>query len=192
MDKLVDFLFETGMLAKTPRSGFNFLGSGKQSVAEHINRTTYIGFILAELAGDVEVSKVIEMCIFHDLAETRVSDLNYVHQKYTERHEHRAIDDLTSTLPFGEKIKGILDEYEKRKSRESLLAKDADNIEFLMSLKEQKDTGNERASTWIPPLMGRFKTKEGRELAEKIIHADSDRWWFGDKDDSWWVNRNAS
>jgi putative hydrolase of HD superfamily len=33
LEKIVDFLFEVGMLAKTPRSGFFFLGSGEQSVA---------------------------------------------------------------------------------------------------------------------------------------------------------------
>ena len=27
---IANFLFEAGMLAKTPRSGFHFLGSGKQ------------------------------------------------------------------------------------------------------------------------------------------------------------------
>ena len=34
------------------------------------------------------------MCLLHDLAEARVSDLNYVHQKYTERkEENRSGDD---------------------------------------------------------------------------------------------------
>ena len=26
----------------------------------------------------------------------------------------------------------------------------------------------------------------------KILEIDSDHWWFGDKDDSWWVNRNKN
>ena len=30
----------------------------------------------------IDSAKILEMCLFHDLAETRVSDLNYVHQKY--------------------------------------------------------------------------------------------------------------
>ena len=36
--KIVKFLFEVGILSKTPRSGFHFLGTGEQTVAEHINR----------------------------------------------------------------------------------------------------------------------------------------------------------
>ncbi len=189
IDKVVDFLFETGMLARTPRSGFHFLGSGEQSVAEHINRTSYIGYCLAQLAGDVDVGLVVQMCLFHDVSESRISDLNYVHQKYTERLEDKAHEDLTSPLPFGDKLKSLIDDYEKRESKEAILAKDADNIEFLLSLKEQLDTGNQRAATWIPSLLKRLKTDEAKNLAEKIVEIDSDRWWFGDKENDWWVNR---
>lgn len=190
-NKIVDFLFETGMLAKTPRSGFFFLGSGKQSVAEHSNRTTYIGYVLAEMIDGADVSKVIQMCMFHDIAEARVSDLNYVHQKYTKRYEAEAVKDLTDPLPFGAKIKDIIHEYEERKSIEAIIAKDADNLEFLLSLKEQKDIGNTRADSWISLLLKRFKTEEAKDLAEKITKRDSDRWWFDNEEDEWWVSRNG-
>mgnify|MGYP001578814301 FL=1 len=190
LEKIANFLFETGMLAKTPRSGFFFLGSGEQSVAEHLNRATYIGYSLAQLAGDVDVGKVVQMCMFHDISEARISDLNYVHQKYTERLEEKAHEDLVASLPFGGEVKKLIDEYEERKTKEAKLTKDADNLEFLLSLKEQVDIGNERARTWIPPLMGRFLTDEARQLAEVIIDTDSDGWWFGDKNDEWWTHRN--
>ena len=190
LEKIANFLFETGMLAKTPRSGFFFLGSGEQSVAEHLNRATYIGYSLAQLAGDVDVGKVVQMCMFHDISEARISDLNYVHQKYTERLEEKAHEDLVASLPFGGEVKKLIDEYEKRETKEAKLTKDADNLEFLLSLKEQVDIGNERARTWIPPLMGRFLTDEARQLAEVIIDTDSDGWWFGDKNDEWWTHRN--
>lgn len=191
-EKIVDFLFETGMLAKTPRSGFFFLGSGEQSVAEHTNRVCFIGFALANISGKVDVSKVLEMCLFHDLAEARVSDLNYVHQKYNKKDEESAIKDLTSELPFGGKIDKILHEYEIRESYESKLAKDADNLEFILSLKEQIDIGNERAESWIESAVKRLKTKEAQDLVKTIIKTDSDRWWYGDKKDSWWIDRNKN
>ena len=190
LDKVADFLFEVGILARTPRSGFFFLGSGEQGVAEHINRVCYVGYCLAEMAGDVDTGKVVQLCLFHDISESRISDLNYVHQKYTERFEDKAHEDLTAALPFGKGIKVLIDEYEERESKESILAKDADNVELLLSLKEQLDIGNERVKTWLPAVMGRIKTNEGNMLAEKIIETDSDNWWFNDKDNSWWVNRN--
>jgi len=186
---VTDFLFETGMLAKTPRSGFFFLGSGEQSVAEHTNRVCYIGITLAHMIGNVDTAKILEMCLLHDLAEARVSDLNYIHQKYNERNEKKAVNDLTSEIFFGKNIKDTLEEYEDRKSIEAKIAKDADNLEFMMSLKEQVDIGNSRASTWIGNIVKRLKTEAAKALAEQILIIDSDRWWFGDKEDEWWVDR---
>lgn len=191
-NKIADFLFEVGMLAKTPRSGFFFLGSGQQSVSEHTTRTIYIGYTLSKLVKNenIDINKVIKMCIFHDLSEARISDLNYVHQKYTEKKEHEAIKDLTNALPFGQEIAAIVSEYEKRETLEAKIAKDADNLEFLISLKEQMDIGNIRAASWLPAIKKRLFTVSAQEVAEAITNRDSDQWWFGDKNDQWWINRN--
>ena len=188
---LANFLFEIGILSKTPRSGFYFLGSGQQSVAEHINRTVYAGFVLASMNGKVDALKVLKMCLFHDLAEARTSDLNYVHQKYAESDEVSAIKDLTDTLSFGGDVLEILNEFKERKSPESILAKDADNIEWILSLREEEDTGNKRAATWIPSAVKRLKTPEAKSLVKSILATKSDEWWFSNKDDDWWVNRTA-
>ena len=190
VDSIVDFLFEVGILAKTPRSWSSFLGSGQQSVAEHINRVVYIGFCLGYMNGKADVGKIVQMCQFHDVSEARISDLNYVHQKYIERFEDKAEKDLSDSLPFGNKIQELLKEYHDKKTIESILAKDADNIELLLTLKEQIDSGNERAKTWVKSIIERLKTPEGKSLANKIIVTDSDHWWFSDKDDKWWITRN--
>lgn len=191
IDSITDFLFEVGMLAKTPRSFYYFLGNGQQSVAEHINRTVYIGYILTSMTAEkVDMAKILKMCLFHDLAETRVSDLNYVHQKYNDRLEEKAIEDITRTIPFGQDIKGTVEEYEKKESLEAKIVKDADILEFILSLKEQVDIGSQKAASWLPNVLKRLKTDDAKKLADKIINSDSDHWWFGDKNDSWWVNRN--
>lgn len=186
---IVNFLFEVGMLAKTPRSGFYFLGSGEQSVAEHVHRVTYTGFVLAALEKGVDMEKVLKMCLFHDLAEARISDLNYVHQKYTTRYDKKATEDLAKTLPFGDELEEIIEEYEARKTKESIIAKDADNLEWIMSLKEQFDTGNSRAKSWLPSAVKRLKTASAKALAKQILVTNSDEWWFSDKNDEWWVSR---
>lgn len=190
--KITDFLFEAGILSKTPRSGFHFLGSGKQSVAEHINRTTYVGYALAKMNGRCDVGKVIEMCLFHDFPEARTSDLNYVHQKYTNAEEGKVISDQTADLPFGDDIKKVLMEFEEGKSAESQLAKDADQLELILSLREQIDVGNSKANSWLPSAIKRLKTEEAKKLAEMILKGNSDHWWLSDPEDEWWVNRNKS
>jgi putative hydrolase of HD superfamily len=176
--KVVNLLFEYGHLAKTPRSGFQLLGTGDQSVAEHVNRTTFIGYILAQMDGTVDILKVMKMALFHDISETRISDLNHVHQKYVERKEHSAIEDISNSTPFGEDMFNTLAEYEKRESKEARLVKDADTLEWVLALKEQMDTGNTRALEWIKDGIKRLKTDQGKEIAEAIMEASSNDWWF--------------
>ena len=116
---IADFLYEVGILAKTPRSGFHFLGSGHQSVAEHLNRVGYIGYVLAMLDGTVDPGEVVTLCLFHDLGEARTSDLNYVHQKYANADENKAIDDLSRTLPFGDHIRKMIKDLKERTRKEA-------------------------------------------------------------------------
>lgn len=175
---IINFLFEVGILSKTPRSGFFFLGSGQQSVAEHTNRTVFIGYTLAKLEGDVDVGEVMTMCLFHDLPESRTSDLNYVHQKYAKAFPKMVLKDFAKTLPFGEDIKAIVEKYEKRKSKEAVVAKDADNLDWIMSMKEQADAGNTRAREWMFNSIKRLKTKSAVEIAEKMQKIDSQEWFI--------------
>jgi len=186
---IVNFLFEVGILSQTPRSGFHFLGSGKQSVSEHVHRVVYCGFVLATME-KADSAKVMKMCLLHDLAEARTSDLNYVHQKYIDRHEDKALDDLAKTVPFETDILDVISEYEERKSKEAIVAKDADNLEWILSLKEQYDIGNTRSKAWITSGVKRLKTKSAKELSKIIQETNSDEWWFGNKEDEWWVSRN--
>lgn len=187
---VTDFLFEVGILSKTPRSGFYFLGSGSQSVAEHLNRVVFVGYVLSFMTPGSDMDKVLKMCVFHDLPEARTSDLNYVHQKYAKADESKVLEDLSAALPFGADIRTIVEERNEGKTLEAKLAKDADQLEWLLSLKEQADTGNRRAETFIPPAVKRLKTEQAKRLAEKIVATNSDNWWFGNKEDSWWVSRN--
>jgi putative hydrolase of HD superfamily len=186
MKNIANFLFEAGMLKRTPRSGFQFLGTGAESVAEHIFRSCYIGYALAKLAGNVNVDRMIKMCLFHDLPEARTGDLNYVNKKYVEADERKAVDDLAQTLPFGSEIKDLILEFMEGKTEEARLARDADQLEMILALKEYKDVGNQYADEWLQFSLKRLQTKTAQELAKVILETDSSLWWFSDKGD-WWV-----
>lgn len=191
MKRVVQSLFEVGILSKTPRSGYHLMGSGTQSVAEHVNRVTYIGYVLASLEENVDILKVIKMCMFHDTAEGRVSDLNYVHQKYINPNEEAALKDFAKDLPFEEDILAAVQEYEERDSPEAIIAKDADNLEWILSLKEQIDTGNAKAGEWIGSAIQRLKSENAKKIAKEIMNSSSDDWWFTEKESDWWINRNG-
>ena len=186
MKRIANFLFEAGMLKRTPRTGYQFLGSGAESVAEHIFRTVYIGYALGHLAEGADTDRIIKMCLFHDLPEARTGDLNYVNKKYVKTDEKKAVDDLTATLPFGSEIKELIAEFSECKTLEAQLAHDADQLELILALKEYKDLGNKYADEWLDFAVKRLRTDVSRELAKTILETDSSLWWFSDKSD-WWI-----
>ena len=95
MKEIVNLLFEARILKEIPRSGFQFLGSGRESVAEHSYLTAFIGSVLAYLVPEVDQLRLLQMCLVHDLAEARTGDLNYVQKGYVTADEAKAVDDLT-------------------------------------------------------------------------------------------------
>ena len=187
MDRIAELLFEVGMLRKTPRTGYRFLGSGDQSVAEHLFRTGVIGYVLSNLVGDVDMCKVVKMCLFHDLAEARTGDQNYVYKKYVDVNEQKAVNDLTRDLPFGDELKALITEFNDQQSKEALLSHDADQLELLLQLKEQKDLGSPYAHEWLRNNTKRLKTRAGKKLADAILMTDFSDWWFKEEDEDWWV-----
>jgi len=186
MKNIANFLFEVGMLKRTPRTGFQFLGSGAESVAEHSFRTAIIGYALAQLDGGVDIGRVLQLCLFHDIPEARTGDLNYVNKKYVRVDEEKAVRDLAATLPFGEKYADTLKEFVDGGSREAQIAHDADQLEMILALKEYKDLGNRYADEWYPFAIRRLHTDAARELAGTVWETDSTKWWF-DEDSEWWV-----
>jgi len=189
MKSIVNFLFEAGMLQKTPRSGFQFLGSGSESVAEHVLRTIFIGYTLCKLDPGVDEARVLKLCLIHDLPEARTGDMNYVNKKYVEVNEKKAVDELANDLSFGEEIQSAINEFNEKRTRESLVAHDADQLALIIQLKEYSDLGNKYSKEWISFAVKRLCTDIAKKLAEVITETDSSEWWFKDKGD-WWVNAN--
>ncbi|MGB8646709.1 MAG: HD domain-containing protein [Anaerolineae bacterium] len=193
MTQNAQYLFEVGMLNQIPRSGFAFLGSGRQSIAEHSFRATHIAWLLARLAGEpVDLARLLQLILFHDLPEARTGDFNYVNHKYDSVNEVKLYADLTRELPFGAEVVALVQEFEARATPEARLANDADQLELLLMLKEQQDLGNPRAADWVPSALARLKTNAGRTLAEEILTTPSEAWWFSDKQDRHWIDRGRA
>jgi len=192
MKNLVNFLFEVGMLKKTPRTGYQFLGSGKENVAEHSFRTAVIGYMLSLEESGSDLAKILLMCLFHDLHEARTGDHNYVNKRYVQVEEEKAVSDMAKDLPFGDRIVDLAREFLAGDSLEAAVSRDADQLDLILSLKEQLDLGNPYARDWLRYALMRLRTEGARKLAEEIMKTDSTEWWF-EKKTEWWVNgpRNA-
>jgi putative hydrolase of HD superfamily len=126
------------------------------------------------------------MCLFHDLPESRTGDLNYVNKHYVDVKEDQAIRDLAKTLPFGEELQKLHEEFKEGETREAKLARDADQLDLILELKEHQDLGNRYAEDWIYFACKRLKTDLGKELASQILETDSTAWWFEGRD-HWWT-----
>ncbi|WP_022660480.1 HD domain-containing protein [Paucidesulfovibrio longus] len=188
--RLADLVFEAGMLRRTPRSGYQFLGTGQENVAEHSFRTAMIGWMLAKLAG-ADSGRVAVMCLFHDLHEARTGDFNYVNKMYDESRDTDALRHALSGTGLEEDVLPLWEELEATESLEAKLAQDADQIDFIANLKEQLDLGNKYAGDWIGPALERLRTDEGRELARSVVETDHKDWWFRGPDRDWWASKNG-
>jgi putative hydrolase of HD superfamily len=187
MEATVNFLFEVGMLKRTPRTGYQFLGTGRESVAEHSFRTAVIGYLLARQDKSLDPFRTTLLCLFHDLPEARTGDHNYVNKRYVRVEEERAVKDLARHLPVGTELVGLVQEFNAGESPEALISRDADQLDLILSLKEQQDLGNRYAKEWIDYALKRLQTDSAKKMARQILETDSTDWWF-EKNDDLWVN----
>lgn len=175
--KITNFLFELGSLRRVVRNSYQTLGPGGENVAEHCFRTAVIGFCLASLE-KVDIEKVVLMCVFHDMEETRAGDQNSVNARYTKILEEEVLKEQTAGLSFSDSLRKIVREYKERKTKESIVAEDADVLEQLLMEKEYKEIGNIHTDKWREYSLPRLKTKSAKAIAEEIHRGDSKNWWW--------------
>lgn len=181
VSKLANFLYEVGTLRKVARAHRQTLLTDDLSdnIASHSFRVAWVGYILAQME-KVDAAKVVMMCLAHDLSEARSGDQNWVHKKYVKVFEEEIIDEQFKGEVFAE-VKEQMDEYIKRESLESLVAKDADLLDQLMLLREYEWRGNKEASKWLAGsrTLSMVATKSGKKLAKEILSVGVSDWWSG-------------
>lgn len=190
LKRVADFLYEAGMLRRTPRTGYQFLGTGSENVAEHSFRTSVIGYVLGRMAG-ADARQVAMLCLFHDLHEARTADFNYVNRMYNDSRRTDALKDCTAGTGLEEDVLGFWRELEKIESPEAKLAQDADQLDLILNLAEELDLGNRRAGQWIELALERLRTPEGQALGKKIVETNPTDWWMERPDRSWWTRANG-
>ncbi len=133
--------------------------------------------ILARLE-NADENKVLKMCLFHDLAEARTGDANLVNKQYLEFSEKEVRKDQMEGLPFGQEVIDLLDEYEEIKTKESIVAKDADKIDQMI-LQQEYFRNDEKNRTIWHKFNGSFiKTKSAKNLAKKISETNPLEWLY--------------
>lgn len=177
MNRIAEFLLEACFLKQIPRSGYQFLRAGGESVAEHVYCTAIIAFVMSHLKPETDGRRLLSMCLVHDLAEARTGDLNHVQQKYLKRDESRALEDALEGLSFGDATVALIDEFNAAETPEAQLARDADQIALIVDLKSLDEAGYETPQSWLPEIVKRLRTEIGRQIAQAVLDSQGDSWW---------------
>lgn len=68
------------------RNSYQCLCSDTSTIAKYSFRCAIIGYILAKIKKTDE-NKIMKMCLFYNISETRTGDLNLINKKYLELFE---------------------------------------------------------------------------------------------------------
>ncbi len=191
--RLADFLFEIGTMRKVLRMHRQTLLTDDMTdnIATHSFRVTMIGWLLAKKE-NADPYKVVMMCMLHDFGEIRSNDHNWVNKRYTRIFDDEIIEEQLGSLPFHE-LKELAQEYEKRESKEAIIAKDADLIDQILLLKEYEWQGNKEASIWLHGKdsdkghvqLKKLKLDSSKEIAQAIYDRNPSDWW-----NNLWTDKN--
>ena len=130
------FLREAERLKDTLRSAYTTSGR-TESVAEHTWRLTLLAITFADELPDVDLLKLLKICILHDLGEAIDGDIPAPLQSSAATKSGKERDDFISLVdPLPEQLKSefvsLWDEYEQGNSPEARAAKALDKLETIL------------------------------------------------------------
>jgi putative hydrolase of HD superfamily len=174
------FLVEAGHLKRTRRAGWWIAGiRDPESVAEHSYRVGIVAYVLALMEG-ADPHKAATLALFHDLPETRLSDIPSTGKPFVQCSPAQdVIEAQTANLPadIAGPIRDLIAEFEAKETPEARCAKDADKIECLLQAREYQAQGHSLTQPWVDTMVAAVKTDSGRRLAEAAVRAPVDEWW---------------
>jgi len=179
--KITNYIFELGTLKKFHHSGTKLAGVNEpDTIAEHVYRAALIAFIVANME-KADPSKSAIICLLHDNAETRITDLHKVARRYIDssKSEKKAFLDQTANLP--QETAAIFNQYfmefENQSSKEATIARDADWLETAFQAKEYLDLGYKVCQEWIDNVGRCLKTRSAKKIFKQMKKNNFTDWW---------------
>lgn len=144
--ELIEFSKIIGKLKTTYRHCYTEDGR-RESVADHSWRIALMAMLCEKQFEDIDINKVIKMCLIHDFGEAVTGDIPAFDK--TEEHEdieEKAITKLLKHLPayLEAELNSLFDEMEALQTKEAKLWKSLDNMEAVLAHNESD------ISTWLP------------------------------------------
>jgi putative hydrolases of HD superfamily len=136
LDGVLAFLRAAERLKTVTRSGWTSTGKA-ESVAEHTWRLCLMAMVLYGRAEDIDLARLLKMCLIHDLGEAIGGDVPAPAQvagSPKAGQERADLVSLVEPLPAASRreILELWDEYEAASSPEARLAKGLDKLETIL------------------------------------------------------------
>ncbi|MES0808150.1 HD domain-containing protein [Roseibium sp. SCPC15] len=133
---LLDFLQAAEQLKDTLRSGSTRKGR-KESTAEHSWRLAFMILVFEKELGEVDIPKLLKLCLIHDLGEAISGDIPAPEQTPgddRQDRERRDFQELCAPLPAdtAQDLLSLWDEYAGAQTLEARLAKAFDKLETML------------------------------------------------------------
>lgn len=144
--QFIEFLNVIEKLKCNTRHSWTSTGR-QESVAEHSWRLAVMAMLCRDEYPDLDIDKVIKMCLIHDLGEVITGDIpSFYKTKQNESDEDNAIAKILSGLPedYQKEFQALFTEMNEKNTPEAKLFKALDNMEALVSHNEAD------LSTWLP------------------------------------------
>ena len=181
LENIVKSLFEAKYLRRIKRSGTSvFLGDEvNESIPEHSFYTSLWALVIQKLNPDLDLGKLLTMCIIHDLEEVRMGDLNQLNRLYVKviSSEQKAFADMWAGSNVGKDFQKSHKEWEENKTPEAIAAHECDILAELVTVKEYAQKGNKEAEEWLEATRQRFKTDIAMKLADIVVKTRMSDWW---------------
>lgn len=126
----------------------SWTSSGRhESVAEHSFRLIVFAWLVKEEFKNLDMDKVMKMCVFHDFGEAITGDIPSFEKKDLDRkREEQAVSEILEILPspYKDELFELFEEMEALETEEAKLYKALDRLEAVI----QHDEAD--LSTWLP------------------------------------------
>lgn len=110
-----------------------------ESVAEHSWRIAMMALLLEETFSDVDINKVMRMCVIHDLGECFTGDIPvFLKTDEDRQQEANLLDAFLNTLPdqLSQNMHALYQEMEACQSKEAKIFKALDKLEAVIQHNE--------------------------------------------------------
>ena len=161
-EELLRFLQLAERLKSVPRHCYTAEGE-RESVAAHAWRVALLALLLEKEQPDIDMRRVIELALVHDLGEAVTGDIpSFLKTERDESVESDALYQIVSLLPApeGERLRSLFQEWEAGSTREARFCRALDKLEAVISHNESD------IATWLPLEYTLNQTYGEREAEE--------------------------